>query len=286
MKRVRQNPAAWGWPQLWILAMVVLALVATRSAIDQSRGATARSISVSSPTLQPNPPADRSAFASAQTARVFLSANDGETSVNDQNDAWLRISPARRAALLSSEAMAPYEPIFASLRLSTVQLRRVKEIIVERAESASDVEDLAKENLLRPAETSALRADAEAFFDRRLEEIAGTENARVLHLMLELAPQLEELSRLMASNPDGTASPLSANQLLALAQIYKNAFSVNASGAPADRTRGFDAQTGLGEKDRKALESAAMVLDPAQLDRLRNQSSILTASAVPTGASD
>jgi len=183
-------------------------------------------------------------------------------------DEWIRVSP-RRAQLMSREAMAGYEPILAALDLSPSQHRRLKQLIVERAESASDADQLGKENRLSSAQTLFLRNEAEASFDQQSEAIVGSANFQVVRKMLQLAPQLAEIADSVGRELARAGSPLDADQMLQLAQLYKMVYASDPAGRAVDRKDGFDAAMELSHIDRQTLAQASALLTPAQRDTLQ-----------------
>ena len=195
----------------------------------------------------------------------------------DSVDEWIRVSP-RRAHLMSTEAMAGYEPIFAALDLSPSQLRRLKQLIVERAESASDADQLGKENRLSPAQTLFVRNEAEASFNSELEQVVGPENFPVVREMMQLAPQLADIADSIGRELARTDSPLDADQMLQLARLYKIAYARNPATGPAVRSPDFDPKTELDYVDRKILVRASGLLKPEQLDVLRRGFAVTSTS--------
>jgi hypothetical protein len=184
-----------------------------------------------------------------------------------------RASPEdERTILLSHEAMERYATILASLHLPPERLRRLRDLIVEREESAGDAEALAKDYWLDPADAATARAKAEADFDRAITDVAGLSGGQEILEMLSLTPQLADITGTVDHELAAMGSPLTADQLLALARAYKNAFAPSArtGQSPFDRTEGFDPQTGLAGADREILARASGRLTPEQLEVLRN----------------
>jgi hypothetical protein len=176
-----------------------------------------------------------------------------------------------RTILMSREAMDPDETVLASLDLPPDRLRRLKELIVAREESAGDAEALSKEHRLDPGNTAIARTEAEAAFDQEIADVVGSPNDRKVFAMLSLAPQLADINQTVGSDLAAMDDPLTAEQLLQLAHAYKDAFASPPTGAPAfiDRTAGFDPQTGLAYADQRILARASAVLTPQQLDILQ-----------------
>jgi hypothetical protein len=183
-------------------------------------------------------------------------------------DAWMLASP-RRAGLISPEATAGYETILAALNLSPSQLHRLEQLIVERAENASDADQLGKEHRLSADQTFLLRNEAEAAFDPEWEAVVGTANFQIVREMLRLAPQLAEIAHSVGRELAQTGTPLDAAQMLQLGQLYKAVYASDPASRPVDRSAGFDAQIGLGQADQQVLAQAAAILSSAQMEVLR-----------------
>jgi hypothetical protein len=187
----------------------------------------------------------------------------------DHVSQWLSVSPVARTILMSHEAMEPYEAILASLNLPPDRLRRLQELIVEREESANDVDDLSKEYRVEPASTAIARADAVAASDREMADIVGEPNGQKVRQMLSLKPQLEQVVHSVGRDLAQGGAPLNADNLLQLAQIYKDSYAPPLERGFLDRTAGFDSETGLGDADRQTLARASVFLTPEQMDVLR-----------------
>jgi hypothetical protein len=170
---------------------------------------------------------------------------------------------------MSPEAMAGYETILAALNLSPSQLHRLKQLIVQRAENASDADQLGKEHRLSADQTFLLRSEAVAVFDPEWEAVVGTANFQIVREMLRLAPQLAEISHSVGRELAQTGTPLDAAQMLQMGQLYKAVYASDPASRPVDRSAGFDAQIGLGQADQQALAQAAAILSSAQMEVLR-----------------
>ena len=149
---------------------------------------------------------------------------------------------------MSREAMAPFEAILAALNLPPDRSLRLKELIVERGESGGDALELSKDGKIGPEDAAKVRDEAESFFEQKIEEVAGAANVKRIEQMLSLTPQLEQVVQTVGQDLEGSEVPLTTDQTLQLAQIYKDTYAApqTGSGFPPDRTAGFDPQTGLG----------------------------------------
>lgn len=209
----------------------------------------------------------------AVSPTATLATQVGELSSPASEDAamaaWLGVSPSRVAAM-SAEGMAPYQTILASLDLTPAQLRRIKQLIVERLESGKDASQLGKENQLTADETEVVQHRAHDAVERAMEELLPPQKFQVVREAVRLTPQLEEIAHFVAPSLEGEGVPLSAPQLLRLAQNYREAYA-GEIGPPIDRSAGFDPQTGLGDADRKLLAAAVEYLSPPQIRVLQSK---------------
>jgi hypothetical protein len=215
-------------------------------------------------------PTTKPEIALIQTVEYRASENSPNSAPSEDHvSQWLGVSPVARAILMSHEAMEPYEAILASLNLPPDRLRRLQELIVEREESASDVEDLSKEYRVEPASTAIARGEAAAASDREMAAIVGEPNGQKVRQMLSLKPQLEQVVHSVGRDLVQSGAPLNADDLLQLAQIYKDSYAPLLEHGLLDRTAGFDSETGLGDADRQTLARASVFLTREQLDILR-----------------
>lgn len=184
-------------------------------------------------------------------------------------DQWLSVSPMHRRSRMSHEAMEPFETILASLNLPPDRLLRLQELIVEREESAQDAEALSKDYWMSPGSTAIARAQAAAAFDQEMANVAGDANIQKIRQMLSLRPQLEQIVQKVGRDLDLSGAPMNADDLLQLAQIYKDSYAPPMERGFVNRMANFDSKTGLGDIDRQTLARAAALLTPGQLDVLR-----------------
>jgi hypothetical protein len=262
----------------WFLAAAILLLaVAGTYRMKQPSLLPVQTRSVNSsgsrPTTKPQ-------FAPVEPVKNLLPDSSPESAPSaDHISQWLSVAPVERAILISHEAMEPYEAILASLNLPPDRLRRLQELIVEREESAGDVEDLSKEYRASPDSTEIARAEAAVVFEREMADIVGDPNGQKVRQMLSLKPQLEQVVHTVGRDLVQSGASLNAYQLLQLAQIYKDSYVGPPTSLPVDRTAGFDTQTGLGDADRQTGARASVFLTPEQLDILRVNLADMTTTA-------
>jgi hypothetical protein len=200
-----------------------------------------------------------------------LEVKVGSSPPADRNGQAGSAARDERTILMSRAAMDPYETILASLDLPADRLRRLKELMVAREESAGDAEALSKENRLDPENAAIAQAKAEAAFDQEITDAVGPPNDRKVLEMLSLAPQLADINQTVGSDLAAMDDPLTAEQLLQLAHAYQDAFASLPIVAPSssDRTSGFDPPTGLAAADQRILARESALLTPPQLEILQ-----------------
>ena len=258
-----------GGSQFWLLLLALLLLiVAGQGWRNRRRSGPAHTQVLNTKALVP--PKDAPVLTLDRRESTMTRAVEKPPSATpfaDHYAEWLSVSPVQRKSWMSPEAMEPYEAILASLHLTPDRLLRLRELIVEREESAQTAESLAKDENVNAENTALLHREAEALFDRELAEIAGDSNLQKVQQMLSLEPQLAQIVQTLGRDLVLLGAPLNADQLLALAQIYKDAYAPSSRGL-FNRTAGFDLETGLATADRQVLTQAAAILGPKQLDLL------------------
>jgi hypothetical protein len=172
----------------------------------------------------------------------------------------------QRAAVLRVQIQDVYEPILRTLGLAPGRLLRLKELLVERQQSAEDVEEFAKDQRLGPAGAALALAEAEAPADQEIAELAGGQNAVKVQQMLAVSPQLAEIHNGVGADLAFIGLPLEGDQALGLARIFQEVYAKPpaAGDLPNRRTDGFDPISGLAAADREALALAAPLLSPDQ----------------------
>jgi hypothetical protein len=165
------------------------------------------------------------------------------------------------------EAMGPYESILESLELPRDRLQRLQKLILERQESAWDAAELSKDYRLDPGDASTAEEQAEEAFDQKIAEVVGHPNDQTVLEMLSLTPQLSDIYGSVEKDLVAAGYPMTADQLLQLADAYKETYAhpSGTAGAPFDRNIGFDSQSGLAAADRQVLARASAFLAPSQL---------------------
>jgi len=181
--------------------------------------------------------------------------------------------------------MEPYAAILTALALPADRLLRLQQLIVEREASAWDAKELSKDYRLGPENASIARAEAEAAFDQEITAVIGYPNDQKVWQMLSLSPQLADIQQTVGRDLGRIGAPLTADQTLQLAQVYKDVYAPPPvpSGASFDRTAGFDSAAGLSAADRQALARASALLTPEQLPVLQEHLSKLTTAYVQPG---
>lgn len=190
-----------------------------------------------------------------------------------------RVSPSRRVVGMSPEVMGPYEKILSALKIPPNREQTLKELIVEWTESGNDVDDLGKENRLGAETISVARKVAEVSLEQDMENLVGAAKFGIVREMIGLTPQLADIAQFADRNFSLHGIPLSAEQMLSLAEIYRDAYVGSPTGPPVDRSAGFDPATRLGDPDRRVLASAATILSPLQIEILHR---VLAGSSHPT----
>jgi hypothetical protein len=193
--------------------------------------------------------------------------SNGFAPVDRRAEADQRFDRSQRADFAPRESTEPYVTILDSLGLSQDQLQQLRELILERQESAGDAAELSKDYGLDPGNASIAQTQAEQAFDQQITEIVGHLNDQTVVEMLSLTPQLADINGSVGKDLGAAGVPLTAEQSLQLADAYKKTYVAPSGGAgsPFDRTSGFDPQTGLAAADREVLARASLFLTPSQL---------------------